>query len=644
MCGIAGIINYNNPEEKKPLLRKMINILNHRGPDSSGFYENGPTGLAHARLSIIDLHTGDQPVYNEDKSACIVFNGEIFNYPELREDLIRKGHRFYTQSDTEVIIHLYEEYDSGLFEKLNGQFAIAIWDEKKQKLLLGRDRTGIRPLFYHLENERLVFASEVKAIFLDNTINREVNPETLSDIFTCWAPLGSATIFKGITQLLPGHFAVYDKMGLRTEQYWQIPFGTFEYSQNSFEELKDEFLELITDSVRIRLRSDVPVGAYLSGGIDSTFTSSLVKKKFNNLLNTFSVGFTDKKFDESSYQNIAVRDLKTDHHDIFCTDADIGADFPSVIWHTETPILRTAPVPLFKLSKLVQDKKFKVVLTGEGADEVFAGYNIFKEDIVRRFWAKRPDSKIRPKLLGKLYPYIFNSKDGSISAFHKKFFSKNLTDINSPVYSHFLRWNNTSQTKQFFSKDYNALTSDLDGVMNKIFNNLPKGFMSRDSLSRAQYLESSIFLSNYLLSSQGDRMAMGNSVEGRYPFLDYRVIEFAAKVPPKFRMNGLTEKYILKEAARGFIPDELIDRPKQPYRAPISSCFFGDKSPEYIKDLLSEDSLNNSGYFDGKKVTKLIAKSTRKNGTLLSERENMALVGIISTQLIDKMFIKNLGM
>ncbi len=641
MCGIAGIINFKQAEEKLPLLRCMIKRLHHRGPDATGLFESGPAGLAHARLSIIDLYTGDQPVYNENKSACVIFNGEIYNYPELREELIKNGHIFYTKSDTEVIIHMYEEYGIELFNMLNGQFAIAIWDIKAERLILGRDRSGIRPLFYYYANDRLVFASEVKAIFLDPSVDREIDPETLSDIFTCWAPVGSSTVFKGISQIQPGEFAVYDDTGLRIEQYWQLPYSAGDNRPEDFHTLKEEFKALIFDAVKIRLRADVPVGSYLSGGIDSSFISSIVKKQFNRDLNTFSIGFENDIFDESSFQKIAVDDLKTTHHELTCSDTDIGALFPKVIWHTESPIMRTAPAPLYQLSGLVRAKQFKVVLTGEGADEVFAGYNIFKEDIVRRFWAKRPDSKIRPKLLGKLYPYLFNHNDREISAFHKNFFGRNLTDTSSPVYSHFLRWHNTSRIKQFFSEEYSHYLSDLENFSDRITASLPNEYMNYAPLSRAQYLENRIFLSNYLLSSQGDRMAMGNSVEGRYPFLDYRVIEFAAKIPEMFRINGLNEKYILKEAARGIIPDKLIDRTKQPYRAPGSTCFLNYNAPEYVKDLLSGESLKKTGYFDSKKVSKLVAKSAKKNGTLLSERENMAIVGILSTQLVDQMFIQN---
>ena len=302
MCGIAGIINFNGPEDKQDLLKKMIGLVRHRGPDASGMYLNGPAGLAHARLSIIDLSSGDQPIHNEDKSIWIVFNGEIFNYPELRNELVHKGHRFSTHSDTEVLVHLYEECGTNMFEMLNGQFAFAIWDTKKERLLLGRDRVGIRPLFYHMTKSRMVFGSEIKTLFADMGIPRQIDPGVMSEIFTSWTPVGSGTPFKNIYQIPPGHFASFSKDRFSVKPYWRLSFDQAETKEQDISDWVDEFSSLILDAARIRLRADVPVGAYLSGGIDSTYISSLVKRNFNNRLSTFSVRFTDKKFDETSFQ------------------------------------------------------------------------------------------------------------------------------------------------------------------------------------------------------------------------------------------------------------------------------------------------------------------------------------------------------
>ena len=644
MCGIAGIIDFKSDKSPdRELLSRMIGLIGHRGPDATGIHVDGPSGLAHARLSIIDLSGGDQPIYNEDRSIWIVFNGEIFNYPELRADLVEKGHRFYTQSDTEVLVHMYEEFGTEMFSRLNGQFAFAIWDDRRQELLLARDRVGIRPLFYHQDGRRLLFGSEAKAIFADPSVPRRLDRQSLRDVFTCWAPLDEATPFEGIRQLPAGHFAVFSRTALKVQPFWQLRFEpdcAGQGRERPFEDWVGELTELLVDATRIRLRADVPVGAYLSGGLDSTLTSSIVKRNFNNLLRTFSVSFTDGRFDEAPFQATAVNALKTDHSQVRCSDKDIGADFPKVVWHSETPLLRTAPAPLYRLSRLVRENHFKVVLTGEGADEMFAGYNIFKEDKVRRFWARRPDSKLRPQLLAKLYPYIFKQGGGKNAKFLETFFKRGMTETGSPVYSHQVRWSNTAQLHNFLTAEINN-GNGLADFIERYTAGLPEGFMSWHPLSRAQYTEIRIFLTNYLLAAQGDRMAMANAVEGRYPFLDYRVIEFAARTPPRFKLNGLTEKFILKQIAQDYIPKELIKRPKQPYRAPISGCFFNDEPAEYVADMLSETSIKKAGCFDPAKVERLAAKCRTNAGQLLSERENMALVGILSTQLLDHQFIQN---
>ncbi len=640
MCGIAGIVNFRHPENSRELVGNMLDHMPYRGPDASGIYVSDGVTLGHTRLSIIDLSGGDQPIHNEDRTVWITFNGEIFNYPELREDLLGLGHRFYTASDTEVLVHLYEEYGTKMLDRLNGQFAFAIWDENRETLFMARDRVGIRPLFYHHDNGRLVFASEIKAILADKSLPRMLESQTLSDIFTCWTPVGGLTAFKDVFQVPAGHYALFSKSGFSLTAYWELPFGEEPDESLDSDQWAEKMGAILLDAARIRLRADVPVGAYLSGGIDSTYIATLVKNNFNNHLNTFSVTFTDQRFDEASFQKRAVDAIKTGHKSVQCSEEDIGRIFPDIIRHTETPVLRTAPSPLCLLSKLVRESDFKVVLTGEGADEFFAGYNIFKEDRVRRFWSKHPDSKMRPELLKKLYPYIFKGAEKN-AAFLTAFFKKEITRTESPVYSHLLRWRNTSRIKGFFSRDLSSEIQGLDQFVEKYSKTLPDTFMSWSPLSRAQYTESSLFLSNYLLSSQGDRMAMANSVEGRFPFLDHRVIEEAVKIPPGIRINGLTEKYILKKAARGVIPDALIDRAKQPYRAPISRCFFGKNAPDYVMELLSENSIKKSNYFDHGKVSRLVEKCTRDNGKLLSERENMAIVGILSTQLIDHFFIRN---
>jgi len=641
MCGIAGIIDFASSRDTAPALVRMIGLMMHRGPDAHGIVTAPGMGLASTRLSIIDLATGDQPIHNEDKSVWVVLNGEIFNYPELREQLKAKGHRFYTRSDTEVLVHLYEDEGPAMLDRLNGQFAIALWDAKRQRLMLARDRVGIRPLFYHLSGDCLVFGSEIKTLFADASVPREIDLLTIADIFTCWTPLDGATAFKGIRQLPAGHYALFSEQGLELRQYWSLDFSDPGEAGRTPREWADELNSLLLDAIRIRLRADVPVGAYLSGGLDSTFITSLVRQNFNNRLSTFSVTFADSRYDEACFQEQAISALNTMHKEIKCTEQDIGDNFDRVVWHSEVPLLRTGPAPLFMLSGLVRAEGYKVVLTGEGADEMFGGYNIFKEDKIRRFWARCPDSELRPRLIERLYPYIFSNASEKTRGFLNAFFRQGLSETGSVFYSHLLRWRNTVQLQNFFSMDIRDGLQPLDVFLQRCKSMLPDGFEKWHPMSRAQYLEISIFMTNYLLSSQGDRMAMGHSVEGRFPYLDHRVMEFATRIPPHYRMRGLNEKYILKESARGIIPDQLVQRPKQPYRAPISRCFLGPDAPGFAKWLLSEQSIKDKGYFDHKKVAGLLKKYERQEGALLSERENMAVVGILSTQLLDELFLRD---
>ena len=641
MCGIAGVVDFGNGGVGEALLRRMVGLLRHRGPDAAGVYLNGPAGLAHARLSILDLSTGDQPIRNEDGSLWIVYNGEVFNYLELREGLIRKGHRFYTETDTEVLVHLYEEHGPNMLSLLNGQFAIAMWDQHRKQLFLARDRLGVRPLFYYHKGRRLAFGSEIKAIMADASVPRKLSPLALGDVFTGWAPLHALTAFEGIFQIPAGHYALFDQKGLQVSPYWSLSAMAGAHVERSLEEWSGELQSLLLDATRMRLKADVPVGAYLSGGLDSTLISSMVQRKFNNRLCTFSVNFTDSTYDEGSFQQTALEALKTQHRRITCSEADIGRIFPEVIWHCETPMLRTAPAPLYLLSDLVRHHGFKVVLTGEGADEMFAGYNIFKEDKVRRFWAKDPDSRLRPLLLQRLYPYIFGQQDNKAKRFMPSFFKRQLHQVGSPVFSHLVRWENTSQLKTFFSDGFMQGAGSLDQFIQRYVAALPPDFNQWDALSKAQYTEITIFLSNYLLASQGDRMAMAHGVEGRYPFLDHRVVAFAFRVPPRLRLNGLNEKHLLKQAARPYVPPALVNRAKQPYRAPISRCFTGDGAPDYVEALLSETAIAQAGYFHAGKVHQLYRKCLQQQGRLVSERENMALVGILSTQLLHNRFVED---
>jgi len=458
----------------------------------------------------------------------------------------------------------------------------------------------------------------------------------MSQVYTFWTAISPNTVFKGIYELPPGHFATFSRKGFAIERFWELSFNKPE-STLSFLDSVDRFHELFSDAVRIRLRADVEVAAYLSGGIDSSATVAYIKDIEPGILNTFSIGFEEKDFDESVYQNEASKYFGTTHKSMICTSKDISDSFPKVIWHSETPILRTAPAPMLLLSELVRKNNIKVVVTGEGSDEILAGYDIFKEAKIKRFWASQPESKIRPLLLKKLYPYLSQMKDVNPKLL-RSFYGYKLEDINNPFYSHLLRWNNSNHIKKHFSESTKQTLKDYS-VLDELEKKLPSNFDSWDQLAKSEWLETTIFMSGYLLSSQGDRMGMANSIEGRYPFLDYRVIEFCSSLPADYKLKGLNEKYLLKRLLKNRIPESIIKRSKQAYRAPIKSVFLSDKSADYVKEMLSESYFRKADIFNFDSVSGLISK-IEKTG-VSSEIENMVLSSVISTHLLYYQFIED---
>ena len=643
MCGIAGTLNLREaPPPDETTLRRMLAAVRHRGPDEFGIYLDGEAGLGSARLSIIDLSGGQQPIANEDETLWIVLNGEIFNYIELRPELEARGHRFRTRSDTEVLLHLFEEYGPAGLEKLNGQFAVAIWDNRRRTLFLARDRLGIRPLFYTQSGGRLIFGSEIKAILAEGSVPAAVDPLGMAQIFTYWSAQSPRTAFEGIHELPPGHFLLIRDGEIHLERYWHLEFPPDDPG-TAFarpEDYLEPFRDLLVDAVKIRLRADVPVGAYLSGGLDSSITAAIIRNYTGSKLDTFSIAFEDEQFDESGYQMQMARFLGTEHQVVRATYADIREAFPAVIWHAETPLTRAGPAPLFLLSRLVRENRYKVVMTGEGADEFLAGYNIFKEAKIRRFWARQPDSDLRPRLLKRLYPYISDLNSGS-GAYLRAFFRNGLQETADPFYSHRIRWRNTSRIRRFFSPALQQAASRAEAAASPPVIP-PEEFEDWHPLSRAQYLEAVTFLSQYLLSSQGDRMAMANSVEGRYPFLDHRVVAFCNRLPPHLKLNGLTEKYMLKQLGREWLPAEIWQRPKTPYRAPIRRSFIGGDGQTYVQEMLSPEKIADFGLFEPGAVTQLLRKAAR--APRFSETDDMALLGILSAQLWYQQFIRNFEM
>jgi asparagine synthase (glutamine-hydrolysing) len=641
MCGIAGIYNRNadTPIDRK-VLEAMTDSLSHRGPDDKGCYIDNNIGLGHRRLSIIDLGGGKQPMCNENRQIQVVFNGEIFNYIELMDYLKTKGHVFRTRSDTEVIVHLYEEYGLDFLTHLNGQFAIALWDNTTRELLLARDRMGIRPLYFSERKKGTVlFGSEAKAIFCYPGLSRCIDPIGLEQALTLWVTVPPRTIFKGIRELPPGCFLRVTKEKTSLHRYWRHSFpDKGGYEDKPFTCYTERLQELLYDAATIRLRADVPVAAYLSGGLDSSIIASLIRKYHNNHLKTFSVSFKDTAYDEGLFQQEMVRFLNTDHRVIEMDYDAIGELFSDVVWYAESPMIRTAPAPLYALSGLVRQNNIKVVLTGEGADEVFGGYNIFKENKIRRFWSRFPQSPIRPLLLSRLYPYIKASAQAG--NFWQLFFKKGLADTENPYYSHTIRWSNTARIKRLLSLESRESLDEQQHIYGELDEYIDPEMKRWDPLCQSQYLEMVLFMSGYLLSSQGDRMMMGHSVEGRFPFLDHRVVEFAATIPPEYKLNLLNEKWILKKTFEHILPQNMVQRPKQPYRAPIAKCFIGKGQQHVAASQLNYDAVVKAGIFDPESI-KILTEKSKNSTTEASALDDMTIAAVTSTQLLYHHFISD---
>jgi asparagine synthase (glutamine-hydrolysing) len=645
MCGIAGIVSLRPglPPPGLDQVSRMIAALRHRGPDEFGAFRDASAALGHARLSIIDLATGQQPLCNEDGTLWITFNGEIFNYVELRDELLSLGHVFRTHSDTEVIVHAYESWGEAAFERFNGQWAVGLWDRRRRRLVLARDPVGVRPLHWCLHEGRLFFASEVKAIFAaDATIPRAIDPVGLAQTFTFWSIVPPQGIFRGVSELEPGHVRTYDGERVTESRAWQPRYpldGDGGFTGTPAEAARAT-RAVLDDAARLRvLRADVPVGSYLSGGLDSSLVAALGLSATGDRFQTFSLRFQDAEYDETEYQRLMAARLGSEHHEVVVSRSDIARVFPDVIRHTERPILRTAPAPLFLLSKLVRDAGIKVVLTGEGADEMFGGYDLFREGRVRRFWARQPASAWRPALLGRLYPYLARSPVAQ-QAMARQFFGRNLGQWQSPGFAHDTRWQTTGALARLFSPAVKDELGNRD-VVAEFLSTLPPEFGRWSFLAQDQYIEVRTLLSGYLLSSQGDRMLMAHSVEGRFPFLDRHVMDFANRLPASYKLRGLDEKHVLKRASADVVPAEILRRKKQPYRAPDALSFVGPDAPPYLAEVMDDRAVADAGVFDPRVVAQLWSKCrTRGDSAQFSNADNMALVGVLSTQLLHAQFVR----
>ncbi len=636
MCGITGFTTSRNPRPAvESRLRTMVAALHHRGPDALRGVVLDGVALGHTRLSIVDLGSGHQPMHDPESGLTVVFNGEIFNHVELRAQLSQW--RFRTRSDTEVILAAYDAWGIDCVKRFVGQFAFALWDSRRRHLWLARDRVGIRPLYVaHTRDGELAFASEAKALFAGGLVEAKLDAQALAQSVTLWAPAAPRSSFTGVQQLPAGHVALFAHGVYAEKKYWSLDLSDDQIDRSlTFSDALGALDAALTDAVQLRLRADVPVAAYLSGGLDSSLLCSLAQRELGGTLQTFSVSFEQARFDERSFQREVAEGIRTRHAEVPVSDREIGELLPKVVWHGEQVLLRSAPAPMYALSRLVKSHGTKVVVTGEGADEVFLGYDLFKETAVRRFWARAPQSTARPRLFSRLYPYLELSQQSPEVL--KRFFGLGLEDPGALDFSHQIRWSNSGRVARFFSPDFVTKLGGFDPV-EALLGTVPPEVHQWRPMARAQYLEFHTLLAGYLLSAQGDRMLMSNSVEGRFPYLDHRVIELAARMPDSFKLRGLDEKFILKRLADGKVPERVLARQKFPYRAPTAEALVGPSSPEWCAQLLNPEAVESAGVFDPAKVQKLINKLEKLEGAP-SEADGMALMAVTSCQLLWKQFV-----
>jgi asparagine synthase (glutamine-hydrolysing) len=643
MCGICGIVSTSTgPAPDIALLKRMIGRLAHRGPDGSGLYRDALAALGHTRLAIIDVEGGTQPLCNEDGSLWLAFNGEIFNYVEIGAELVRLGHVLRTRSDSEVIVHAFEEWGLQCFQRFNGQWALALWDSRSRRLVLSRDRLGVRPLYYTTLDGSLLFASEVKALFAEPQVPRRFDPAGLAEVFSFWCPVAPRGVFAGINELPPGECAVLHDGSLVRHRYWSPSFPPAgEEECQDIASNGERLRKALVEATRLRfLRADVPVGAYLSGGIDSSVTAAIIARYTQAPLTTFSLRFTDPEFDEGPFQAEMSSLIGAAHRSVAVSADDIGRVFPEVVWHAERPVLRSAPAPLFLLSRLVRASGFKVVVTGEGSDEVLAGYDIFREAKVRQFWARMPASQKRGRIAELLYPWMERSP-GSAPAFARAFFSRNL-DPCDPAVSHRPRWDSTTAVRSLLNADMRQAIEAVP-VDAELLARLPAEHTSWDPTCRAQWLEMATLLPGYILSAQGDRMLMANSVEGRFPFLDRDVVEIANSMPARHKLLALDEKHILKREFSDLVPASILRRPKQPYRAPDAASFFTGPGAEWVHAMTEPAALKAAGIFAPEVVGRLMEKCRRVRGEKMGNTDNMRILAVLSTMLVHDAFIAQDG-
>jgi asparagine synthase (glutamine-hydrolysing) len=629
MCGICGIFNLDGQTVDKELLQRMNNTLVHRGPDGEGYFVQSNIGLGHRRLSIIDIEGGKQPMGNEDDSIQVVFNGEIYNFLELKKDLEAKGYRFRTRSDTETIIYGYEEWGEDIIQKLRGMFAIALWDSRNQKLLLIRDRIGKKPVYYYLGKDHISFASEIKALLMDKSIPKEIDPIALDSYLSFGYVPSPLSIFKAIRKLPPAHVAVYRPGDFRVRQYWDLDMGNEAFPKPE-KEVLEELKSLFDEAVRLRLISDVPLGAFLSGGVDSSaVVASMAGLIGKEPVKTATIGFSDKSFDEIEYARIVAKLYQTDHTE-FVVNPDALKVLEDIVWHLDEPFADASAIPTYYVSKMAR-RKVTVALSGDGGDETFAGY-------INRYYMNRLEDSIRRKLpgflkqnilgpMGEIYP----KADFLPRPFRLKRFLSNLSHTFEQAYFRDMSFYFLPEMKEkLYRSEFKSAIKDINAF--DILRDHFKVNQNPDITSRVQYVDIKTYLPEDILIKV-DRMSMAHSLEVRAPILDHKLIEYVGSLPSTLKLKGKESKYIFKKMLEDRLPKNILYRKKQGFSIPLAS-WLRNELKGFVEETLFLSQNGLSSFFNLKYIEDLWRKH-------LSGRQNYAypLWGVMMFSLWKRKFL-----
>ena len=638
MCGFAGIIDlFGRREPDRATIQRMTDAIAQRGPDGSGRFNAPGIGVGHRRLSIVGLADGQQPIFNEQRTVAVICNGELFDHIETRAALEAKGHVFRTHSDCETIVHLYEEYGEGLFEHLKGQFAFTLIDLNRRIVFLARDRVGICPLHWSRQGNRVVFGSEIKALLASGEVPCAADLRGLDHMFTFFAMATRRTMFAGIESLLPGH---YLKIEFRNDgkpadiverQYWDLDFPDAGEEDNPSNptRLVDEFEAVFQRSVELRLRADVPVVSYLSGGVDSAAVLAMASRIRGEPLPSFTIGFDNKKFDETGNAMAAARHIGSTPSVVHTNARAISDVYPKLIQAADCPVVDTSCAALWSLAGEVHRQGYKVALTGEGADEALAGYMWFKINKLQRLLDL---GGTRPSGPGSRWFRNLVAHDQSVAE------QKHIDGMIGGPHAQSEMYSMVSNARSMF---YSAgMKESLNGHIAYEDLSLNTDRMRRwHPLNQSLYMGYKVLLTGLLMNHKGDRVAMANSVETRYPFLDEDLIKLCARVHPRFKLKGIfNDKYLLRQAASRWLPREIALRPKAMFRAPFAATFL-DNPPAYVRQLMSEDSLNRTGYFDVAEVRRQFVANGQGTEGRRGFFASMGLATVLATQLWHHLYL-----